>query len=115
VAINMFCKNCGAQITENAKFCDACGTQTATEQANIQAQAEKNRQEHPPEHLKIATIITAILFGSSLVAVLFLGGDSVAIGLIVAGVFSAFAWILCIIQHNKFKKGKYEFDISQRK
>ena len=101
----MFCKNCGTQIIDNAKFCDNCGAQTAAEQKNILAQQEKNRKENPPPYLKNAIILTIIFFVSVPVAY-FLVEDPLAIsvGLIVAGVFSALALILGISQQKKYYK-----------
>jgi len=112
----MLCEKCGAQLREGAKFCDVCGTQTATEQTNIQEQMLQKRRENPAPYIKNAVIITAILFGSAPLAYL-LTGDLLAvwIGLIVAGVFSALSWILGIIQQNKYKKGTGNFDISRKR
>jgi len=100
----MFCRNCGTQLAENARFCDACGTQTSTEQANIQAQQEKNRQENPPDFLdvKTAIIITVMLFIILPIPCLF-AGVPVVLGFAVAGAMSAFALFMGI-RNQYFKK-----------
>ena len=100
----MFCEGCGARITENAKFCDACGKQTAAEQANIQTQQEKARQENPPAYLdvKTAVIITVMLFVILPVPCLFAGAP-IVLGFAVAGVMSAFCLFMGI-RNQFFKK-----------
>ena len=99
----MFCENCGKQLSENAKFCDGCGAQTAAEQANIQAQQEKNREANPPAYLdvKTAIIITLALF-IILPIPCWLADAPIVIGFAVAGVLGA----ICIFQgiRNQRKK-----------
>jgi len=103
----MFCQKCGTQIADNAKFCDNCGMQTSMEQANIQTQAEKNRQENPQAYLdlKTAIFITVGLFIVLPAACLFADiplPAALTIGFGTAGVLGA----LCIIQgiRNQFFK-----------
>jgi len=100
----MFCGNCGARITNNANFCDACGTQTEAEQARIQAQQEKNLQENPPAYLDVKTsiIITVILF-IILPIVCWFSGVPLWLGYITAGVLSAICLIMGI-RNQFFKK-----------
>jgi len=100
----MFCKNCGTQLAENAKFCDVCGTQTVAELANIQAQQEKNLQENPPAYLdvKTAIFITVALF--IILPVFCILSDAPAIlGFIVAGVMGA-VFLIFGIRNQFFKK-----------
>ena len=113
----MFCKNCGAQITDNVKFCDTCGAQTSTEQASIQAQMMQARQLNPPAYKKTAVILTIMLW------VLFPGvgwllseGDPLFIGIMwgAAGAFTALAWITALIQHNKYMKNTDSHDINRK-
>ena len=103
----MFCKSCGTQIADNAKFCDACGMQTSTEQENILAQQEKTRQEHPPAYLdvKTAVIITVMLFIILPIPCAFSGVPAV-LGFAVAGVMSAFCIIMGIRNQIKHKNKK---------
>ena len=72
----MFCSNCGARITENAKFCDSCGTQTASERANIQAEQERNYDKHLDKSISGSVWITVSMVIFSLVIVFFAGFDS---------------------------------------
>jgi len=103
----MFCHNCGAQINDNAKFCDTCGTQTSAELANIQAGQEKNRRENPQAYLdlKTAIFITIGLFIVLPAACLFADIPlpvALTIGFGTAGVMGA----ICIVMgiRNKFLK-----------
>jgi len=104
----MFCHNCGAQINDNAKFCDVCGTQTSAEQASIQAGQKKNRQENPHAYLDLKTAIfitigllivlpTACLFADIPLPV------ALTIGFGTAGVMGA-ACIIMGIRNQFFKK-----------
>lgn len=104
----MYCHNCGNKLDDNVKFCDACGTQTSTEQANIQAQQEKNRQENPPAYLdlKAAIIITLGLFVVLPIACLFADiplPAALIIGFVTAGVMGA-ACIIIGVRNQFFKK-----------
>jgi len=113
----MFCKNCGAQIADNAKFCDACGTQTAIEQATIQAQMMRIRQDNPPPYKKNAVIVTIILWVVAPVAMLVVSEGEPALMVIscaIAGAFTALAWIAAIHSHNKYMKKGVDFDISRK-
>jgi len=103
----MFCRNCGTQINENAKFCDNCGTQTAAEQTNILAQHEENRKENPPAFfgVKNALMLTVIFFVVMPVFCLFKEAP-IMIGFITAGASSALVLILGIINQIKHKKKK---------
>jgi len=114
----VFCKNCGAQITDNAKFCDTCGAQTSTEQADIQAQMMQTRQQNPPAYKKTAIILTIMFW------VLFPGvgwllseGDPLFIGIMcaAAGAFTALAWIAALIQYNKYMKSADSHDINRKR
>ena len=103
----MFCGNCGAQINDNAKFCDACGTQTASEQSSIKAEQEENRKANPPAYLdvKTAILITVALFIILPAACLFADIPlpvALTIGFATAGVLGA----LCIVQgiRNQYYK-----------
>jgi len=100
----MFCKNCRKRLSDTAKFCDACGMQTSAEQANIQAQQEKNRQENPPAFLdvKMAAISTVIFFFIMPVACL-VAEAPIVLGLVCAGVMSAL-FLFMGIRNQFFKK-----------
>ena len=103
----MYCENCGTQIADNAKFCDACGRQTRAEQESILAQQEKTRQENPPAYLdvKTAIIITVMLFVILPIPCVFSDVPAV-LGFAVAGVMSAFCIIMGIRNQIKHKKDK---------
>ena len=114
----MFCKNCGAQLNDNAKFCDTCGTQTSAEQANIRAQTMQTRRQNPPPHKKTALILTIMFW------VLFPGvgwllseGDPVFVGIMcgAAGAFTALAWITALIQYSKYMKNTDSHDINMKR
>lgn len=56
----MFCKNCGKQLVDGAKFCDGCGTQleaTAAQTAPVQKPKSKGK--------KIGGIVMTVLGGLS--------------------------------------------------
>jgi len=106
----MYCHNCGNRIADDAKFCDACGTQTDTEQQNILARQEKNRLENPPAYLdvKTALIITLALFIVLPGACLF-SDAPLAIGFVTALLMSALFLMMGIrnqIKHKKQEKQK---------
>jgi len=113
----MVCKNCEAQLAASAKFCDACGTQTAEEQANIQAQMLQTRRQNPPPYKRNALILTIMFW------VLFPGvgwllseGEPLFVGIMcgVAGAFTALAWIASISSHNKYMKSTDSHDINRK-
>ena len=113
----MFCKNCGAKLDDNAKFCDACGTQTAAEQAKIQDQTINVRQENPPPYKKNAVILTimfCVLFPG--VGWLLSEGEPVFVGIMcgVAGAFTALTWIACMYSYNKYMKSSDSHDINRK-
>jgi len=100
----MLCENCGTQLAQNAKFCDACGTQTAAEQANILAQQEKNRQENPPAFLDVKTAIIITVMLLVILPVVCVFSDAPAmLGFITAGVMGAFCLFMGI-RNQFFKK-----------
>ena len=100
----MFCRNCGAQLADSAKFCDSCGAQTVAEQANIFAQAEKNRAENPPSYLDLKTaIIITVMLLLILPGVCWFVEAPLVIGFAVAGVMGAFCLFMGI-RNQFFKK-----------
>lgn len=59
----MFCKNCGAKIDDNAKFCPACGTQVeeiATSSKSVN-KSHKADTQHPAKKKKGCSAILAIV------------------------------------------------------
>ena len=53
----MYCKQCGAQINDNAKFCGVCGTPTVAAEPTPEAVAENGRHTfYAPESIKLDTI-----------------------------------------------------------
>lgn len=53
----MYCKQCGAQINDNAKFCGVCGTPTVSAEQTPEAVTQNSRHTfYAPESIKIDTI-----------------------------------------------------------
>jgi len=113
----MICKMCGAQIAENAKFCDSCGVQTEAEQASIQSQTMQTRQQNPAPQIKTAVFLTIMFW------VLFPGvgwllseGDLFFVGIMcaTAGAFTVFTWIVSLVQYRKYLKGTNSQNINRR-
>jgi len=90
----LFCKNCGAQIADDAKFCDACGTQTATEQAEIQAQQAQNADAHVDKSMSGSVWITVAMAVFTLVIVLLFGFED-GEGMVVSITVIAFSVFIC--------------------
>ena len=113
----MLCKNCGAGLAGNAKFCDACGAQTEAERADIQARTIATRRENPPPYKKNAVILT-IMFCTLFPGLMFLFGEGEPVPLIVgcamAALFTAFAWIACMYSYNKYMKSSDSHDINRK-
>jgi len=110
----MFCEGCGARITENAKFCDACGKQTAAEQAALQTERERNADAHMDKSVSGSVWITVAMVLFSLFFVIFVGfeeGES-AVATIAAICFSVFAicfkWFFEIKAQIRWKKESEE-------
>ena len=101
----MICNNCGTQLGDDARFCDACGTQTSSEQARIEAESERKRQENPPAFLdvKTALIITVALFIILPIPCLF-ADVPLILGFATAGVMSAILIIFGVRNQRKFKQ-----------
>ena len=90
----MFCKNCGTQIDDNAKFCDACGTQTAVEQAAIQEQKAINYDAHLDKSISGSVWITVAMVVFSLVIVFFFGFED-GLGMVASITAIAFSVLIC--------------------
>ena len=100
----MICPNCGTQIAENAKFCDACGTQTTAEQADILARQEKNRRENPPAYLDVKTAaICTVIFFVIMPGACFFAEAPLVLGFISAAVLGAL-FLFMGIRNQFFKK-----------
>ena len=53
----MFCKQCGAEINDNAKFCGVCGTPTVAAEETPEAVEQNDRHTfYAPESIKLDTI-----------------------------------------------------------
>lgn len=106
----MLCTNCGAEIADGAKFCDACGAQTAAEQASIRAEKARNTDEHTDKSLSGSIWITVGMAVFSLVIVIIFGFDSGEgmVASITAIVFSvlvcAVKWYFEIKNQRKWKR-----------
>ena len=57
----MYCKNCGAQIADKAKFCYKCGMQTAAEQTAIHEQQIRNTDAHMDKSISGSVWITVAM------------------------------------------------------
>jgi len=106
----MICENCGAQIDDNAKFCDVCGTQTAAEQAAIQEQKAINYDAHQYKSISGSVWLTVGMAVFSLVVVYIFGfedGEGMVASITVI-IFSAFMcgikWFFEIKKQRKWKK-----------
>ena len=106
----MFCRNCGAQIADNARFCDACGAQTAAEQAAIQTQQAQNADAHTDRSISGSVWITVGMVCFSLFFVIFIGfgeGEPM-VATVTAIAFSVFIcgikWFFEIKNQLKWKK-----------
>jgi len=106
----MFCENCGAQITANAKFCDSCGAQTANEQTAIQIQQAQNADANTDKSMSgsIGITVAMVIFSAVIV---FLFGFEDGMGMvasITAIAFSVFAicfkWFFEIKAQIRWKK-----------
>ena len=101
----MFCKNCGAQLADDAKFCDVCGAQTSAEQADIKAQQEKSLQENPSAYFDVKTaILITVIFFVIMPGVCWYAGVPPVLGLVCVGALSTLALIMGIRNQLKNKK-----------
>lgn len=77
----MFCKNCGEQIIEGAKFCRKCGTsinQDIIGKALVEKNSKNNRQSKSFEKNMLISIGTKVAVGVSVVAVVIGGLDIIS-------------------------------------
>ena len=108
----MFCEKCGAQLSDNAKFCDACGTQTAAERATIQDEREKNVEAHLDKSMSGSISITVVMVLFSLFFIIFFGFEEgePRVATITAIAFSMFIcgvkWYYEIKNQRKWKGKK---------
>jgi len=106
----MFCRNCGTQIADNARFCDSCGTQTSAEQANIQAQQAQNADAHTDKSVSGSVWITVAMVLFALFFIIFVGFEEgeamvVTVTAIVFAVFiCCFKWFFEIKAQIRYKK-----------
>jgi len=110
----MFCEKCGKQLNDNAKFCDACGTQTAYEQAAIQTQQAQNADAHRDKGVSgsVGITVAMVIFA---VVIVFLFGFEDEEGIIVSITAIAFAvfmtglkWFFEIKAQKRYKKEAQE-------
>ena len=106
----MICQKCGAQLADSARFCDACGAQTAAEQAAIKAEQERNAETHLDKSISGSVWITVGMAAFSLVFVLAFGFEEgeARVATITAIAFSVFIcglkWFYEIKSQIKWKK-----------
>jgi len=110
----MFCHNCGAQIADNAKFCDACGTQTAVEQTAIQKQQVQNVEAHTDRSVSGSVWITVAMVIFALFFVILFGfeeGEAMVVT-VTAIAFAVFMiglkWFFEIKAQKRWKKAAEE-------
>lgn len=69
----MYCKHCGKEISENAKFCDGCGKSAAEEPKKtvpaVDTDTKKNKKRHPV----LGAIV--LIFGVFILVGAFIGGS----------------------------------------
>ena len=106
----MYCQNCGTQVAENAKFCDACGAQTAAEQAAIQTQQVQNADAHKNKSISGSVLITVAMVIFALFFIIFFGFEDEE-GMVVSIAATAFAvfmtglkWMFEIKAQRRWKK-----------
>jgi len=108
--MNMFCRNCGARLAENAKFCDNCGTQTSAEQVAIQTEHERSVEAHLDKTMSGSIWITVGMAVFSLFFVIFIGFEEgePRVATITAIAFSVFIcgvkWFYEIKNQKRWKK-----------
>ena len=106
----MFCENCGKQLEDNAKFCDACGTQTAAEQTAIQTQRAQNADAHMDKSVSGSVAITVAMVLFSLFFIIFVGFDEgepmvVTVTAIAFSVFmTGLKWFFEIKAQKRYKR-----------
>jgi len=93
----MLCKNCGVQMDGSAKFCDACGMQTAAEQAAIQAEQERNVDVNLDKSMSGSIWITVGMVIFSAVIVLLCGFED-GEGMVASVTAIAFSVFICAIK-----------------
>ena len=106
----MFCENCGAQLAVNAKFCDACGTQTDAEQTAIKERQLLNSEIHKDRSVGGSVAITVAMIFFSLFFIVFVGfekGEAMVMT-ITAIAFSVFMtglkWFFEIKAQRRYKR-----------
>ena len=106
----MLCRNCGTQLTDDAKFCNVCGVQTATEQTAIQEQKAQNYDANLDKSMSGSVWLTVGIAVFSLVIVFIFGfesGEGIVTS-VTAIAFSMFIlgikWFYEIKNQRKWKK-----------
>lgn len=56
----MFCKNCGAELPEGAKFCTECGCDLASENTSQTSRNAGIRYGRPSSHLALSILVTLL-------------------------------------------------------
>jgi len=106
----MYCENCGTELNDNAKFCDACGTQTAAEQTAILTRRAQNADAYMDKSVGGSVAITVAMILFSLVFIIFVGFDEgePMVATIAAIAFSVFMtglkWFFEIKAQKRYKR-----------
>ena len=110
----MFCKQCGTQIADSAKFCDACRTQTANEQAAIQIQQAQNADAHTDKSVSGSVMITVAMVIFALFFIIFCGFEEeeslvITVTAIAFAVFmTGLKWFFEIKAQKRYKRESKE-------
>lgn len=129
----MFCKNCGLELDDDAKFCKRCGiattsckeefsapqnvapTQTMTAVKLANNPTEQNQIIEPCCKLKksllVLTIITSVLFiGISIFTIFFYPATFLRIGIAVIGILTTILATKCILKISEYiiEQKKYQ-------
>ncbi|MCL2741449.1 MAG: zinc ribbon domain-containing protein [Oscillospiraceae bacterium] len=95
----MRCLGCGAELGEGARFCEACGAQTVTEQEAVRARRERDANAHADRGVGGSVWITVAMAAFALAFAAFIGFDegearvATVTAIMFAAVMTGFKWL----------------------